>query len=316
MKKRQPKLEPQIPLREDFTQAIMLQVNKLAAPKQKRAPYQLAKEMLQMRKLHIKPLGSIVGLITVLSVTGAAAAATYWFGTTITTREQNSTIELSVHDCSSRPLSDLVATGAKAPERYSFTEKYEIIDKSSITKNEIEQAQLGLCEERAIAAEINKRYPDMQEFQASEWAPSSKGLYQPVYNRGTISSIDENEVTVQDIEAIGEVSDQGEFIKPEKMTRTITLLPDTIFLRNGQATAISSLKPGDQIYFAYQNRTEPGQIIKRGDLEGLRAMTQINEQSVIRGAGLLTVDYRIIEKFQKALADDDIRLIYTDPTNG
>jgi hypothetical protein len=259
---------------------------------------------INKRRLVFSPLAVAVAA---LIVTGTVGAAAYWFRTTVLSSQQGDMVNITVKDCSTRPLSELKAVGAPTQGPSTFNEKYKILDASYITEQEIATARIAECEQRAIAGIINKHFPDMQEFSASDFKPNSRGLYFPLYETGVVVSVANNTITVGDLNSLkAEVAS----------TQTIQLSDDVLVLNGDTQTTLRALKPGDQIYFAYQNKKIAGEEPVPGELSTLQRLTDINERSVIRGIGKLQIDYHAWHKLIHAINTHAVEVIEWDPSQG
>jgi len=261
------------------------------------------KRTFKKRYLSFSPLVIAVALI---ALTGTVGGATYWFTTKISSWQANNTVNLSVKDCLMMPL--VGGKGdSKSAQPTSFKEEYKIIDSTFISKQDIDNAKLSDCEQRAIANIIDHHFSDLHEFSATNLAPNSHGLYFPIYKVGTIEKIANNKVTITDLNSL-----DG---KPTT-TSSIELANDALILDGDNPIDQSQLRAGDQIYFMYQNKAIKNEVIDRGNLESLRKTTDINDQSVIRGISKLHVDYHALQKLFQAMNNGAVEVITNDPTRG
>lgn len=257
--------------------------------------------MKAKRKLSLaSPLAIVLALTTIATVSAAAI----WFGTTVSSSLHDRTVTISSSSCPSIPASQSKAVQVQLPARYSFDATYQIVDSSKITPNQIKDAALAMCEQRAIAAAINQQFPDMQEFSAQTLAPNSKGLYFPIYLSGVVTATNGQQVT------IGHLSSNS----ASTSSATMQLADDALLTKNGER--ITHLQAGDTIYFAYQNHAQPGVTPTQDNLASLKQTTDPGYFSVIRGAGVMTTEAQAIQQLQDAITSGAVKVLQSDPQQG
>lgn len=259
-----------------------------------------------MRGMIMKsPLTSpLVVTAGIILLTGTASAAAFWFKTNVSSSTHGNTVSISAKDCPAIPASQAKAMGTSLPSTYSFDEKYQIVDSSQISSEQIAQAARAKCEQRAIAAGINEAFPDMQEFSASNLSPSSRGLYFPIYLSGTVKAVQGNEVTIDNLSSNS----------AQASTATMRLADDALITRAGKK--LNSIKPGDVVYFAYQNRAVADETPSQTDLASLRKTTDPGERSIIRGIGVMSTDAQALQKLQHAIESGAVKTLRSDPLRG
>lgn len=254
-----------------------------------------------MKLSFASPLAVTLGIVI---LTGTAGAAAFWFNAQVTSSANGNIISVNIKNCPTIPASQAKAVGTTLPAIYTFDEKYHIIDNSQIGRSQIEQAARAMCEQRAIAAGINSTFPDMQEFSASNLAPNSKGLYFPIYLSGTVASIEGNTITFEKLESNS----------AHTRTATMQLAKDALLTKAGDT--ITSLQPGDIVYFAYQNEAVTGETPNQYDAASLNKTTDPGYHSVIRGIGVMTTDASAIQKLRDALGSGAVEILQSDPLQG
>lgn len=247
---------------------------------------------------------SPLAVMIVLSATATASAAAVWFGTSVSDSIHGHTVIVSSTNCPSIPASQTKALQVQLPDRYSFDAKYQIVDSSKITSHQIKDAALAMCEQRAIAAKINKQFPDMQEFSARTLAPNSKGLYFPIYLSGTVTTVQGQQITV---DALSSNSASA-------ASATMQLADDALLLKNG--VRVTHLQPGETIYFAYQNHVQVGVTPNHNSLASLKQITDPGSLSVIRGVGVMGTNSQAIQRLQDAITSGAVKVLQSDPRQG
>jgi len=296
--------QPSLPRHQARTRALVLQEYTRQQTSFRHTLSTFMRQLIQGKTMKISFTSPLV-IAGIMLLTGtASAAALYWFNTSVSSSTNNSIVSISADNCPSVPASQTRAVGVTLPVVYSFNEKYQIIDGSKINQQQIMQAALAMCEERAIAAGINQAFPDMQEFSATKLAPNSKGLYFPIYLSGTISAVQGDQLTIDNLSSNS----------ANATTATFQLANGALLTK--ESRHIGNVQVGDNVYFAYQNRAVAGETPNQSNLNSLEMTTDPGSLSVIRGIGVLTTDNDALQKLQAAISSGAVKVLQSDPRQG
>lgn len=302
--------EPKRALRASFTDDVLAQALDLPKPTKKRTLFTYFQEIHTMKITHVSAATLSAVTVSTLLAGTAAAAAIYWFGANAATDIKDSQLTISVEDCTKKQIQGISDGNSN---RYSFSEKYTIRDKNAITQDEIKQAQLAICEQRAIQDLLRTNSPDLQKAAAASptenWV-TEDGYYAPSYVVGTVKDRSNSSLTV---EGILQQQADNSFVRVE---HTLEIAESTPIFTNGNRVKINDLQKGDYVYFAYQNKVNPSSPIDPSNLASTLAATNLNADSVVRGVSAMATDYHVIEKFRKAQSDGILQTVSTDPSDG
>lgn len=202
------------------------------------------KETFMTKILTMPKLASAtLGLGALLITGGGVYAAMNWFGTHVSTEQRSGTVYSVTAECSPSKVQALQNT-----KPYTNTAEYKITKPQLISEEDLKLDELSTCEQRAIESNLRVAMPDVYQP-----VDSQNGLYYPVGKYGTVVSSSDAQVVVAGI------SVDRQNGQPEVITAPIVLNANTQVTDRGKNTNAASFKPGDHVYFIFQNPVRSGQ---------------------------------------------------------
>ena len=238
------------------------------------------------------------GALTVLAIGGTTyAAAINWFGTDVQTSNKDSAVTVSAKDCPASLLQSYKDSGTKTT--YDIDATYKILKPDVISAADLKKAAFVACEHRAIDGVAKQSFPASYQYDDYGHSNQKDGFYIPASNYGTVSGIEGDKITINDVH----VSHQQ--AAAERKIVTLSLAKDTQVLDQGKKISLDNLKPGDQIYFTFQNKVRPG-----GNMDKLSVLS--NDVTALRVIAKTQYDYRAQDKLEAATSQGAVETTTTN----
>lgn len=248
----------------------------------KQGAFKMKYEKLKWKFKQLPAYAMVLVILATISTIGVGAyAAVNWFGTDVKTEEKNNVVTVSNKDCPNRisnsslgdwkPLSDSETT-------------YKILKPELVSPKDIKNSHLITCERSAVDALTAKYFPAEFDFNSfSKDTREKDGLYQPFSNFGTVDSVSDNSVVIRDIHV------NNSPYPADYITTTLSVLPTTRIINQGQPVDLASLRAGDQVYFIFQDKVGPNNQ-KKIELD-----TPGKDGSVVLLIAKTQYDYRLMD---------------------
>ncbi len=280
---------PQRELRNDFTKHIIHSITHNPRPASR---WTVFKETIQMKRKN-KPAMAASILVGAIVLSGSTYAFVNWFGADVQTSTANNTVTISAKNC---PANTIQADKGKT--QYDISTTYKIVNSKVINAEELKDEQLVRCERQAIEAIARKTYPDAYNLEAYRPSNVYNGLYLPFSHAGTITNAEGQFITVSDI-----LIDHSQS-EPEKISVRLRIDSDTVVLEQGKNTNLSAFKPGDQIFFTFQNTETSG--------EGVDKMwIPTTATTKVRVLSKTQYSYKIEDKIRAAIQSGALEIVTT-----
>jgi hypothetical protein len=120
-----------------------------------------------------------------------------------------------------------------------------------------------------------------------------------------VVAVSENAITVQDVHI------KNSPYASDHTTVTLRIQPETRVVNQGQPSALANLKPGDQVYFTFQDKIMPDGSLSMTDLD-----TPGKPGSIVLLIAKTQYDYRLMDKVSQALIQNGpVQIIKTNDPN-
>ncbi len=190
---------------------------------------------------------------------------------------------------------------------------YKILKPEIITPQDIENSHLVECEHNALDGLSAKYFPAIYDYKSytsskpSELPMEKDGRYPPSDNYGTVESVGENAIIVQDIHV------RNSPYASDHTTVTLRIQPETHVINQGQVSELADLKPGDQVYFTFQDK-----VVSTGTHNIMELEAPGKDGSIVLLIAKTQYDYRLMDKVSQSLVQNGpVQVIKTtDPNAG
>lgn len=198
-----------------------------------------ASKIILMLRRFPRYAGLTVAVAGIIATGGIGYAVHNWFGTDVGTSINDNIITVTAKDCPPSLLQQYRQT-----YHTNISTTYKIVRPDLVSKQDIKNAQLVNCEQRAITGLAQKAFP-------TSFTPgdSHKGMFYPATSYGTVESVDGTHITITDVPLNWSKG------VAERVVVTLTTSPDTTVISGGQAVPLATFKKHDKVFFAFQNST-------------------------------------------------------------